>query len=146
MQGWSCLWFTTSFVQMNWNCCSSPLAWGKSLKRGETALFRNSLKLGKSGAKMTWGRAHEESVLRSVSLQNRWSMSPHSSLSSLEFHLGAFFIYYLLLKFSAYIWFYLLLCPQTTASMNKTTIAATAFRFSLCCTFPSLDRIWNLKN
>lgn len=63
------------------------------LMGGETVLFRNSLKLGKSGAKMTWGREHEKTVLRSVSLQNRWSMSPHSSVSSLEHSLGCIFLF-----------------------------------------------------
>lgn len=67
MQGWSCPWLKMSFEQMNLCCCSPLLAWGKSLMGSEISLFSNSLKLGKSGAKMTWDRTWRNCFL-SVSL------------------------------------------------------------------------------
>lgn len=91
-------------------------------------LFRNSLKLGKSGPKGEWERGYE-TVLRSANLQNRWVLIPHSL--AFNIHLGAFFVYYLFLKCTAYLRFYLLLWPQTTVCMINTTTVDTALIFSL---------------
>lgn len=70
-------------------------------------------------------------LLRSSSLQNRLSISPHSSLSTLEQSLKGIFYLLFALKFTAHVWFYLLICPETTVSMRSTTTVATTFRFSL---------------
>lgn len=128
MVGWSCLWFIASFVQMNLHCCSSSLAWGKSLKGMRLSYSGTLWSWANLDQKVTWERGHE-TVLRSVNLRSRWVLIPHSL--ALNIHLGAFFIYYLFLKRTAYIWFYLLLWPQTTVCMINTIIVATTFMFSL---------------
>lgn len=128
MEGWSCLWLIMSFVQMNLHYCSSSLAWGKSLSGIRLHYSGTLWSWANLDQKVVWERGYE-TALRSGNLQNRWVLIPHSL--AFNIHLGAFFIYYLLLKCTAYLRFYLLLWPQTTVCMINTTTVDTTLIFSL---------------
>lgn len=95
------------------------------------SLFSNSLKLGKSEAKMTWDRTWRNCIYISEFIEQVDYEFSFLTLQLLTCTWVHFFIYYLLSKFTIYMQFYLLLCPQITVPMSSTTIVTMAFRFSL---------------